>query len=134
MNRTSRQCRERWKNYLSPTVNNGAWTVDEDMKLGQLTDKFGSQWAKISQFFENRTDINVKNRWMLLQRAVKKNNRDQMPIDSSASGGRSPEENIKCYAEVKMQQAPIFDSAIKIFEDYQNSNSFEESNWISWDI
>ena len=32
-NRTARQCRERWKFYLCPSVNRTPWTSDEDRRL-----------------------------------------------------------------------------------------------------
>lgn len=66
--RTSRQCRERWKNYLDPDVKNGPWAVEEDELLRDYVIQYGTQWAKIAGFFEHRTDTNVKNRWVLLQR------------------------------------------------------------------
>ncbi|OHS93198.1 hypothetical protein TRFO_12025 [Tritrichomonas foetus] len=67
-NRNQRQCRERWQKYLSPFVRFDPWTPDEDKMLNKLVSEFGQKWVKISQFFKNRTDINVKNRWMVLKR------------------------------------------------------------------
>ena len=66
--RSTRQCRERWRNYLSPSVRSMPWTVNDDQKLESLITKFGTQWARIATFFEYRTDVNVKNRWVLLKR------------------------------------------------------------------
>jgi len=62
--RTPRQCRERWKNYLCPGLNKTPWTDEEDQLLFQLYQQFGAQWVKISKQFSGRTDINVKNRWV----------------------------------------------------------------------
>lgn len=70
--RTARQCRERWRNYLSPDVHNAPWTESEDSSLLELESKLGTQWAKIAGHFEHRTDTNVKNRWILLQRKMKR--------------------------------------------------------------
>lgn len=66
--RTPRQCRERWKYYLAPNVENGPWTQEEDNKLIDLVAEYGSQWALISKCFNQRTGTNVKNRFILLQR------------------------------------------------------------------
>ena len=66
--RSTRQCRERWRNYLSPSVRSMPWTVNDDQKLESLITQFGTQWARIATFFEYRTDVNVKNRWVLLKR------------------------------------------------------------------
>lgn len=73
VNRTSRQCRERWKYYLAPGIRNDPWTEEEDEMLKQCVKEFGPKWARISGLFENRTDTNIKNRWVLLQRALKRN-------------------------------------------------------------
>ncbi|KAK8863959.1 hypothetical protein M9Y10_011653 [Tritrichomonas musculus] len=61
--RTPRQVRERYKNYLSPEVNNGPWSRDEDALLCQKYMELGPKWSKIADFFPSRSDINVKNRW-----------------------------------------------------------------------
>lgn len=70
--RNPRQCRDRWLNYLSPSVMNGPWTCQEDLMLDNLYNHFGAKWVKITKFFPRRTDINVKNRWLVLQRKKKK--------------------------------------------------------------
>lgn len=67
-NRTARQVRERWKNYLCPGVNNPPWSEEEDEKLTDLVKKHGPQWSKIASEFGTRTDVHIKNRWALLQR------------------------------------------------------------------
>jgi hypothetical protein len=64
--RTARQCRERYKNYLSPKVRNRDWTEDEEELLAQKVREFGPKWAKIAVFFESRSDVNVKNHWAAL--------------------------------------------------------------------
>lgn len=62
-NRTTRQCRERYKNYLSPEIKNGPWTKEEDDLLREKYKEFGPKWAQISTFFNSRSDVNIKNRW-----------------------------------------------------------------------
>ncbi|OHS98441.1 Myb-like DNA-binding domain containing protein [Tritrichomonas foetus] len=64
--RNCRQCRERWKNYLCPSVSKTPWTADEDELLQQKYKELGSQWSIIAKFFPNRTDVNLKNRWVVL--------------------------------------------------------------------
>ncbi|OHT00198.1 Myb-like DNA-binding domain containing protein [Tritrichomonas foetus] len=71
-NRTARQCRDRWKHYLSPTVSLREWTLEEDRLLLSYTQQFGPQWAALVKFFPGRTDINLKNRFNKLQRKSKK--------------------------------------------------------------
>lgn len=62
--RNARQCRERWKHYLSSAKSKEPWTPEEDMLLYQKMEEFGPKWTKIATFFEDRTDIQVKSRWM----------------------------------------------------------------------
>ena len=70
--RTVRQVRERWLNYLDPNLNTSEWTPEEDKLLYEKFDEIGRKWKIIASFFKNRTDINVKNRWLMLERHRKK--------------------------------------------------------------
>jgi hypothetical protein len=61
--RTPRQCRERYKNYLSPSVTNRPWSPEEEALLVEKVSQLGQRWAKIACFFDGRSDVNVKNHW-----------------------------------------------------------------------
>lgn len=74
--RDTRQCRERWFNYLSPKVINGTWSPEEDKVLAEKVSQFGRKWKAIEAFFPGRTDINIKNRWNFLQ---KKRAKEEQP-------------------------------------------------------
>lgn len=63
--RNIRQCRERWRNYLSPEVKNGPWTKEEDDLLFYSYKRYGPKWKFIASFFPDRTDINIKSRWQV---------------------------------------------------------------------
>nr|AGM32419.1 Myb-like DNA-binding domain containing protein [Coptotermes formosanus] len=69
--RTSRQCRERWKNFLSPDVSKKGWTVEEDLLLEKLVNEFGPKWSNLAKFFPGRTDVLIKNRYCLLLRHIR---------------------------------------------------------------
>jgi hypothetical protein len=60
--RSARQCRERWKLYLSPDVNLEPWTVEEEGRLLKLYLANGPKWTLIANNFPNRTPNNVKNK------------------------------------------------------------------------
>ena len=66
--RTSRQCRERWMNYLSPLVKTMVWTPDQDQRLEELAELYSRNWSVIAKMFPYQTNTNVKNRWVKLQR------------------------------------------------------------------
>ncbi|KAH0786587.1 Myb-like DNA-binding domain containing protein [Histomonas meleagridis] len=70
--RNARQCRERWKSFLSPGIVNAPWTHEEDLKLVELYKKYGAKWAKITKFFVGRSDCNVKNRWQKIKDTIAK--------------------------------------------------------------
>lgn len=73
--RTARQCRERWTNYLNPAIDNSEWTEEEDALLLEKHEEIGRHWKAIAEFFPNRTDIAVKNRWLMLERRRLKSQR-----------------------------------------------------------
>jgi hypothetical protein len=63
-NRTSRQCRDRWKHYVSPEVVTGHWSEADESLLLSKVNEFGPKWSTIAQFFPGRTDIGIKNRYI----------------------------------------------------------------------
>lgn len=83
--RSTRQCRERYVNYLCPDVNTSPWTHEEDELLYLKKEAYGAHWKTISGFFKNRTDINVKNRWLKLERQKAKQIRKEKKAAEKAS-------------------------------------------------
>jgi hypothetical protein len=77
--RTSRQCRERWNLYLSPSVSNATWTPEEDLVLIRLSQVVGPKWTVITKNFPRRTPNNVKNRYKQLQRKMQRLSRFNPP-------------------------------------------------------
>lgn len=63
--RSSRQCRERYSNYLSPELKNGPWTAKEDRSLIEKVKLYGQRWSIIARYFPTRSDVNLKNRYAL---------------------------------------------------------------------
>lgn len=87
-NRTSRQCRERWKYYLDPQLNSLSptkWTREEDEKLIAKYYEYGPKWSQIAHFFPQRTDINLKNRFHRLERLRMRGISDHQSTDNSQS-------------------------------------------------
>ncbi|KAK8886692.1 hypothetical protein M9Y10_042159 [Tritrichomonas musculus] len=62
-NRTARQCRDRYSNYLVPGFFNGEWSAEEDENLYKKYQEIGPKWTVIHQFFKNRSPNSLKNRW-----------------------------------------------------------------------
>jgi hypothetical protein len=62
--RNARQCRERWKHYLSLPELSRPWTEADDALLFDRVSEMGPKWTRIARSMGNRTDIEVKMRWM----------------------------------------------------------------------
>lgn len=71
--RTPRQCREHWRHYLNKNINREVWSEEEDQLLKKLYSEYGPRWSILATFFNNRTEINVKNRWSKFERQARKN-------------------------------------------------------------
>ncbi|OHT03101.1 r2r3-MYB transcription factor [Tritrichomonas foetus] len=62
-NRTARQCRDRYCNYLAPGFFNGEWSQKEDDLLYEKYCELGPKWAQMKAFFQSRSPNSLKNRW-----------------------------------------------------------------------
>ena len=71
-NRNVRQCRERWRYYLDPSIKSVKWTKHDDELLLQKVEEYGKRWKIIEKFFPLRTYIAIKNRYATLSRHVEK--------------------------------------------------------------
>ena len=78
--RNVRQCRERWRNYLSPDIDKSVWRPEEDQLLIEKYQELGARWKTISSYFPNRTDIAVKNRMHKLVRGMEKKERKELHL------------------------------------------------------
>lgn len=52
--KTPQQCKDRWFQYLDPSVNKGEWTADEEEKLVQLQELFPAQWELVASQIKGR--------------------------------------------------------------------------------
>jgi hypothetical protein len=61
--RSARQCRDRYKNYLLESLVRDPWTPEEDALVVQKFHQIGPKWVEIGKMLSGRSGNNVKNRW-----------------------------------------------------------------------
>jgi hypothetical protein len=103
-------------NYLAPNVVNGPWTAEEEQLLVRKYKQFGPSWKRIATCFNGRTDINVRNRWLLMQRRTHREAASRVALTSPlrvhvahpqpADGKRPPETTNDPFFIIDDQQIP----------------------------
>lgn len=120
--RNPRQCRERWINYISGRVSNKPWTEEEDQKLKDLHEKYGPKWVKIASFFQDRSDISLKNRWNIFMRQERRNSF----LESLKKENTLKQQNQNVEEKPKaLNQPPFSDLSFPqpSFQNYSNSEN-----------
>ena len=69
--RNCKQCRERWNNYLDPTLKKGCWEPAEDKALVKGQEMFGSRWSLLAKLLPGRSQIQVRDRCRVLGLSAK---------------------------------------------------------------
>jgi hypothetical protein len=89
--RSVRQCRERWKHYLSSPAPNLPWTPDEDLTLAEKFATLGPRWTKLTRWLPGRTDIQIKAHWLArVSPPALRRNRPRFPLLMPQGSGGSP--------------------------------------------
>ncbi|OHT14533.1 hypothetical protein TRFO_15059 [Tritrichomonas foetus] len=123
--RTSRQCRERYKYYLSSaSQQKKEWTREEDELLLSKYKQLGPKWALLSSFFDGRTDINLKNRY---RRIMRKQNRSS-PIAGSALQQEEDDNNHENSGNLDQKMdASIFNCETNEISTTNDQNTFNDT-------
>jgi hypothetical protein len=108
--KTARQCRERYRNYLSPRVSNRPWTPEEEELLEQKYAEYGPHWARMVAFFPNRSDVHLKNHWSTLRNRKSKFAREELESKNDAVSESRPVTQSKTSAScavTKGKETPV---------------------------
>ncbi|EQC27380.1 hypothetical protein, variant [Saprolegnia diclina VS20] len=89
--RTPKQCRERWRNHLDPSINKGPYTAEEDKVILSAQARLGNKWSQISQLLPGRTEDSVKIRWKSLkQNPDRANHHRRLTAGHALNSGMNP--------------------------------------------
>jgi len=70
VNRSSKQCKDRWLNNLNPEVVNSNFTLNEDLRLARAHRVIGYSWTDLAKLLPGHSDNNVKNHFYSMLRSV----------------------------------------------------------------
>ena len=93
-NKSARQCRDRWTQFLQPNISKAPFTYEEDKLLIEQIRNFGTAWRKICPFFKNRSSTQLKNRYTSLKRYADKEDWLHELMEIHAQEISSPESEI----------------------------------------
>jgi hypothetical protein len=115
--RTGKQCRERWKNVLDPSLSKREWTKEEDLLLQNLFQQHGQKWSRFVEYFQGRSDVLIRNRYQLLMRHQYKEREINHPAitNSEVIPDRELETDVNMYKWIDDLNSPAsyFDIFIK---------------------
>jgi len=60
-NKTGKQCRERYRNYVDPGLYKKEWSKSDKIIFLLLHKQYGNHWGQIAKYFQGRNDISLKN-------------------------------------------------------------------------
>ena len=61
LQRSGKQCRERWYNHVDPVLNSSDWLPSEENTIFALSRTHGNLWSKIAKLLPGRSENSVKN-------------------------------------------------------------------------
>jgi hypothetical protein len=70
-NKTPRQCKERWTNYIDPRLSRDNWTTEDNALLYTKVADLGTKWKAIAVFFPGRSKNFLKTKYFAMRKAMK---------------------------------------------------------------
>lgn len=133
--RSPKQCRDRYVNYLVPGVFQGEWTKDEDEILLKLYNEIGPKWSTIKSHLPNRSTNAIKNRWNYYLYRNKLNEKKQEINIKSGENDENDENNDLLTSNNDISNIEEFKSDDFYFDCETNDNlnswiDFQDNEWI----
>lgn len=126
INRTARQCRDRFTNYLAPNSFNGPWTREENLLLIYKYKEIGPKWVQMSKYFHCRTPNSIKNRWNFFFGNKKKHKADQIAV-MKALGQLEENQHSDKQIREELNDETSLDSITDTPDDNLTDMQFEET-------
>ncbi|OMJ80282.1 hypothetical protein SteCoe_19484 [Stentor coeruleus] len=76
INRSSKQCRDRWNNHLDPNTRKCNWTIQENEYIFDFQHHYGNRWSELAKYLIGRSENTIKNHfYATVRRKIRKYNR-----------------------------------------------------------
>jgi hypothetical protein len=124
--RSVRQCKERWVNYLSQVSDGPSWTLDDDLRLERMVIERGHKWKTLELHFPGKTDIQLKNRYNVIQRR-----RNRLFRIAFRSPRRDPSDQ-KTRANHGNESIGEFDIELDWTSEWSVDECADSGSWDSW--
>ena len=128
--RNSRQCKDRWCQYLSPEANQSAWTQEEEERLKKLYKELNGKWLEIGKYFEGRALSQIRNKWKTLERrrVIGRQRRSKYSVKETPILMNFNEFNEINDDQQQNQEEPKEESVFDAFEDDVNQELYAFDN------
>lgn len=114
MNRKNeRQVRDRWVLSLDPAINREPFSESEDELLLKLYDSIGPKWVNMKKFFDRRTDVALKTRYLSLLRKIENGGKSRRTCKKKVVEAKPPVEIENTIPLIETKET----NGEKIFED-----------------
>ncbi|OMJ83695.1 hypothetical protein SteCoe_14396 [Stentor coeruleus] len=127
LNRSPKQCRDRWVNNVDPAIVKNIWTKEEDDILFDKYSIFGNKWCKISKFLHRRCGNSIKNRFYSIVRINLRKYNKSIPEEYKLKGSLKFLLNIKNIRDILVKRPETNESndeSQEIYEVDEEENLF----------